>query len=131
MFVALCLYSLVVWFLYYFFSGHVNLQFLLIANINCNLLSFTQLTLWDQEAKSSAKDDSVPTSKSSIPSKAMQSDSKSASTPTGPVAEEEIRAFILQKAPVTTQDLVAKFKARLKSPEVLGYSLMFCFLVIC
>ncbi|KAK3432159.1 hypothetical protein EUGRSUZ_E03951 [Eucalyptus grandis] len=72
----------------------------------------------ETEAKSSVKDESMPTSKSSVASKATQSDSKSASTPpTGPVAEEEIRAFILQKAPVTTQDLVAKFKARLKSPE--------------
>ncbi|GKV07086.1 hypothetical protein SLEP1_g18892 [Rubroshorea leprosula] len=35
----------------------------------------------------------------------------------GPVTEEEIRAVLLQNAPVTTQDLVAKFKARLKSPE--------------
>lgn len=89
--------------------------------------------IWcDQEAKASVKDESVPTSKSSTPSKATQSDSKSASTPpTGPVAEEEIRAFILQKAPVTTQDLVAKFKARLKSPEVLGHSLTSCFLVFC
>ncbi|KAM7270783.1 hypothetical protein ACFE04_029997 [Oxalis oulophora] len=39
------------------------------------------------------------------------------STPSCPVTEEEIRAVLLQKAPVTTQDLVTKFKARLKNSE--------------
>ncbi|KAM0942991.1 putative transcription factor C2H2 family [Dioscorea sansibarensis] len=36
---------------------------------------------------------------------------------TAPVTEEEIRSVLLAMAPVTTQDLVAKFKARLKSQE--------------
>lgn len=34
------------------------------------------------------------------------------------MSEEEIRAVLRQKTPVTTQDLVAKFKARLRSSEV-------------
>lgn len=36
----------------------------------------------------------------------------------GPVSEEEIRAVLLQRAPVTTSDLVGNFKARLKTSEV-------------
>ncbi|XLR60589.1 hypothetical protein HN51_003861 [Arachis hypogaea] len=35
----------------------------------------------------------------------------------GPVSEEEIRAVFKQKTRVTTQDLVAKFKARLRCKE--------------
>lgn len=44
------------------------------------------------------------------------SSSKPASA-TGPVTEDEIRAVLLHKAPVTTQDLVAKFKSRLRTKE--------------
>ncbi|KAL3521892.1 hypothetical protein ACH5RR_014726 [Cinchona calisaya] len=48
----------------------------------------------------------------------QQSSSNTGSTPpAGPVTEDEIRAVLLQKGPVTTQDLVAKFKSRLKSKE--------------
>ncbi|CAM8936343.1 unnamed protein product [Rhodiola kirilowii] len=36
---------------------------------------------------------------------------------TEPVSEEEIRAVIVQRTPITTQELVAKFKARLKTSE--------------
>ncbi|XP_052201929.1 transcription initiation factor IIF subunit alpha isoform X2 [Diospyros lotus] len=66
-----------------------------------------------------AKDDTVPTSKSSASSKvAPPSSSKTASAPSaGPVTEDEIRAVLLQKTPVTTQDLVAKFRSRLKCKE--------------
>ncbi|KAL8248131.1 hypothetical protein R6Q59_004999 [Mikania micrantha] len=39
------------------------------------------------------------------------------SSATGPVTEEEITAVLLHKAPVTTQDLVAKFKSRLRTKE--------------
>lgn len=47
-----------------------------------------------------------------------QQSSKSSSTPsTGPVTKDEIRAVLLQNKKVTTQDLVAKFKSRLKSKE--------------
>eukprot|EP00252_Welwitschia_mirabilis_P014980 TRINITY_DN33069_c0_g1_i1.p1 TRINITY_DN33069_c0_g1~~TRINITY_DN33069_c0_g1_i1.p1 ORF type:complete len:553 (+),score=197.61 TRINITY_DN33069_c0_g1_i1:239-1897(+) len=36
---------------------------------------------------------------------------------TGPVTEEEVRTVLKQVAPITTQELVAMFKARLKSQE--------------
>ncbi|XP_076881566.1 transcription initiation factor IIF subunit alpha-like [Bidens hawaiensis] len=50
------------------------------------------------------------------------SSSKAAAAPapsnnTGPVTEEEITAVLMHKAPVTTQDLVAKFKSRLRTKE--------------
>ncbi|CAL5344415.1 unnamed protein product [Camellia sinensis] len=72
----------------------------------------------ENEVKPS-KEETVPTSKSSVPAKgAPSSTSKTASTPsTGPVTEDEIRAVLMQKTPVTTQDLVAKFKSRLKGKE--------------
>jgi hypothetical protein len=68
----------------------------------------------------------VPTSKSSVSSKGIpsSSSSKTASTSSaGPVTEEEIRAVLMQKTSVTTQDLVANFKARLRSPEVCSFTL--------
>ncbi|GLT87303.1 hypothetical protein SLE2022_053920 [Rubroshorea leprosula] len=88
----------------------------------------------ETESKPSIKEENSPASKSSMPPRGTQSSSRPGSTPTGstsgtpssragstsaagPVTEEEIRAVLLQNAPVTTQDLVAKFKARLKSPE--------------
>jgi transcription initiation factor TFIIF subunit alpha len=68
----------------------------------------------------------VPASKSSVPSKGIPSSSSSSKTvstsSSGPVTEEEIRAVLTQKTPVTTQDLVANFKARLRSPEVCSFS---------
>ncbi|KAF5943567.1 hypothetical protein HYC85_017644 [Camellia sinensis] len=72
----------------------------------------------ENEVKPS-KEETVPTSKSCVPAKgAPSSTSKTASTPsTGPVTEDEIRAVLMQKTPVTTQDLVAKFKSRLKGKE--------------
>ncbi|KAI3964547.1 hypothetical protein MKW92_021230 [Papaver armeniacum] len=64
----------------------------------------------ENESKSSAKEGSASASKlnNAIPSRNQS---------TGPVTEEEIRAVLVQGARVTTQDLVAKFKARLKSKE--------------
>jgi hypothetical protein len=35
-----------------------------------------------------------------------------------PVTEDEIRSVLLAVAPVTTQDLVSRFKSRLRGPEV-------------
>ncbi|PPS11557.1 hypothetical protein GOBAR_AA09076 [Gossypium barbadense] len=84
-----------------------------------------------QESKTSVKEENTAASKGSAPSKGTSSSAKAGSTSAasassskagsastaGPVTEEEIRAVLLQKAPVTTSDLVAKFKARLKSPE--------------
>ncbi|XP_020220384.1 transcription initiation factor IIF subunit alpha [Cajanus cajan] len=73
----------------------------------------------ENEPKSSAKDVNGSASKSSAPPKSTPSSSKpgSSTTASGPVSEEEIRAVLRQKTPVTTQDLVAKFKARLRSSE--------------
>ncbi|KAI3870520.1 hypothetical protein MKX03_022713 [Papaver bracteatum] len=75
----------------------------------------------ENESKSSAKEGSASASKvnSAIPSRSSASSSVKAPADqsTGPVTEEEIRAVLVQGARVTTQDLVAKFKARLKSKE--------------
>ncbi|KAH7545291.1 hypothetical protein FEM48_Zijuj01G0078100 [Ziziphus jujuba var. spinosa] len=72
----------------------------------------------ENEQKTSAKDESLPASKNNLPSKGTQQSSKTAGTSSaGPVTEEEIRAVLMQKTPVTTQDLVAKFKARLRCSE--------------
>lgn len=80
----------------------------------------------NQEQKSAAKDEPSPASKNNLPSKVTSSSSKTAGTPsTVPVTEEEIRAVLMQKTPVTTQDLVAKFKARLRCPEVFFCLVMF------
>lgn len=61
-----------------------------------------------------AKDEMVSTLKSSVPSKGGSLSSEN----TGPVTEDEIRGVLLQKTPVTTQDLVDKFRPRLKIKEV-------------
>lgn len=66
----------------------------------------------ENESKSSVKDET--STKSSQPSKETSSSSA------GRVTEEEIKAVLLQKAPMTTQDLVAKFRERLKTPEEKG-----------
>ncbi|CAN6283522.1 unnamed protein product [Urochloa humidicola] len=58
-----------------------------------------------EEAPSSAK----PTSKTSASSKS--------GTNVSPVTEDEIRSVLLAVAPVTTQDLVSRFKSRLRGPE--------------
>ncbi|KAF3451808.1 hypothetical protein FNV43_RR07904 [Rhamnella rubrinervis] len=72
----------------------------------------------ENEQKSSVKDEPSPASKNNLPSKGTSSSSKVVGTPSAvPVTEEEIRAVLMQKTPVTTQDLVAKFKARLRCPE--------------
>uniref|UniRef100_A0A0C9QUD0 Transcription initiation factor IIF subunit alpha n=1 Tax=Wollemia nobilis TaxID=56998 RepID=A0A0C9QUD0_9CONI len=70
--------------------------------------------------QATVKDESTPSSKSVAPSgkQAPAASSKSgAAQATGPVTEEEVRTALRQMAPVTTQELVAKFKARLKTPE--------------
>lgn len=64
-------------------------------------------------------------SKSKAPTKAVKAEptpataSASASAATGPVTEDEIRAVLMEKKQVTTQDLVSRFKARLKTKEVI------------
>lgn len=58
-------------------------------------------------------------SKSSGPPKSASSDSKTLSASSaGPISEAGLRAFLLQKSPITTQDLVAKFRGKLKNREV-------------
>ncbi|KAI5662264.1 hypothetical protein M9H77_21587 [Catharanthus roseus] len=61
----------------------------------------------------------VTPTKNTVPSKVSpQPSSKSGPTPSsGPVTAEEIKAVLLQSQQVTTQDLVAKFRSRLKSKE--------------
>lgn len=75
-----------------------------------------------QEPKSTVKDENGSASKNNAPAKGVPPapSSKGGSSPivSGPVSEEEIRAVLMQKTPLTTQDLVAKFRARLRSPEV-------------
>ncbi|KAJ9183311.1 hypothetical protein P3X46_007180 [Hevea brasiliensis] len=69
----------------------------------------------ENELKPTVKEESVPTAKSSATPKGSPSSLKTGST--SPVTEEEIRAVLLQNGPVTTQDLVARFKSRLKGSE--------------
>lgn len=71
----------------------------------------------ENETKSSARDENVSASKSSAPAKGASSSRTGSTSASGPVTAEEIRAVLLQQAPVTTQDLVAKFKPRLRSTE--------------
>ncbi|XP_038995195.1 transcription initiation factor IIF subunit alpha-like isoform X1 [Hibiscus syriacus] len=86
----------------------------------------------EPDSKASVKEENTTASKGSVHSKGTSSSAKAGSTSAasgsssskagsasaaGHVTEEEIRAVLLQKAPVTTSDLVAKFRARLKTPE--------------
>ncbi|XP_058197631.1 transcription initiation factor IIF subunit alpha isoform X2 [Rhododendron vialii] len=76
-----------------------------------------------------SKEEIALTSKSSVPTKVAAPSSSKMSTPSsnaskivstassGLVTEDEIRAVLIQKTPVTTLDLVAKFKSRLKTKE--------------
>jgi len=71
-------------------------------------------------APSTVKEESTPSSKN-VSSSAKQappvSNKAVGAQATGPVTEEEVRTALRQMAPVTTQELVAKFKARLKTPD--------------
>ncbi|KAJ0264858.1 Transcription initiation factor IIF subunit alpha [Hirschfeldia incana] len=49
--------------------------------------------------------------------KAETTPASASSSATGPVTEDEIRAVLMEKQPVTTQDLVNSFKPRLKTRE--------------
>ncbi|KAK1315711.1 Transcription initiation factor IIF subunit alpha [Acorus calamus] len=74
----------------------------------------------DNDSKSSSvKDEPVSSARNSASSNGpTQSSSKTGSTSTvGPDIEEEIRTVLLQMAPVTTQDLVARFRSRLRTKE--------------
>jgi len=72
-----------------------------------------------EEAPSSAK----PTSKPSASSKS--------GTNVLPVTEDEIRSVLLAVAPVTTQDLVSRFKSRLRGPEVGIIDAILSLVVVC
>ncbi|CAA7054410.1 unnamed protein product [Microthlaspi erraticum] len=73
------------------------------------------------ESKSLVKEEkSSSVSKSNVPTKAVKPEPASAastSAATGAVTEDEIRAVLMEKKQVTTQDLVSRFKARLKTKE--------------
>ncbi|KAI3851858.1 hypothetical protein MKW98_019857 [Papaver atlanticum] len=75
----------------------------------------------ETESKSSAKEGSALASKGNNTIPLNGSASLSAKAPadpsTGPFTEEEIRAVLLESAPITTQGLVAEFRERLKSKE--------------
>ncbi|KAJ8759715.1 hypothetical protein K2173_009816 [Erythroxylum novogranatense] len=72
----------------------------------------------ENESKPAVKEESTPATKNGATPKGTPISSKTGSTSsTGPVTEEEIRAVLLQNGPVTTQDLVARFKSRLRSSE--------------
>ncbi|XP_042027462.1 transcription initiation factor IIF subunit alpha-like isoform X2 [Salvia splendens] len=66
------------------------------------------------------KDENVSSSKGVAHPKGATPPASSKSVPapaTGPVTEDEIRAVLLPKTPVTTKDLLAKFRSRLKTKE--------------
>lgn len=70
------------------------------------------------------KEENASSSKGAAPSKGATPSAASKAAPapaTGPVTEEEIKAVLQQRTPVTTQDLVAKFKSRLKTKEVMNF----------
>ncbi|KAH8486028.1 hypothetical protein Peur_070446 [Populus x canadensis] len=73
----------------------------------------------ENEVKPAVKEESSPATKGTATPKVTPPSLKTGSTSgsTGPVTEEEIRAVLLQNGPVTTQDLVARFKSRLRTPE--------------
>ncbi|KAB5519099.1 hypothetical protein DKX38_023418 [Salix brachista] len=91
----------------------------------------------ENEVKPTVKEESSPATKGTATPKVTTPSSKTGSTSgsTGPVSEEEIRAVLLQNGPVTTQDLVARFKSRLRTPEIftadysLGLSVGLCMLL--
>ncbi|XP_022967231.1 transcription initiation factor IIF subunit alpha-like [Cucurbita maxima] len=69
------------------------------------------------ETESKPTDEALSTSKSTASKGAPVSVKTESASNSGPVTEEEIRAVLRQRTPVTTQDLVAKFKARLRCKE--------------
>ncbi|ERN19162.1 hypothetical protein AMTR_s00061p00167160 [Amborella trichopoda] len=75
----------------------------------------------DSKPATTVKDEPASAQRSNTPVKLPSSSgTKPAGSPVAaavPVTEDEIRAVLLQMAPVTTQDLVGKFKARLRTKE--------------
>lgn len=75
--------------------------------------------MFAQDTKTSSIKDEAPSS--SKPTPKASASSKSANV--SPVTEDEIRTVLLAVAPVTTQDLVSRFKSRLRGPEVGFFSI--------
>ncbi|KAK9706343.1 hypothetical protein RND81_07G117400 [Saponaria officinalis] len=71
----------------------------------------------ETDVKPNIKEEGSKTSGSSKNVTPSSSSKTGTSSAQGPVREEEIKAVLLQRAPLTTSELVATFKARLKSPE--------------
>jgi transcription initiation factor TFIIF subunit alpha len=69
----------------------------------------------ESDTKTSGIKEEAPSS--SKPTSKATASSKSASANVSPVTEDEIRTVLLAVAPVTTQDLVSRFKSRLRGPE--------------
>ncbi|KAG9439747.1 hypothetical protein H6P81_019912 [Aristolochia fimbriata] len=65
----------------------------------------------------SVKEERSVASKNVTPPKSFISSESAPTLSTAPVIEEEVRAVLLQKAPLTAQGLVSKFKARLRTEE--------------
>lgn len=65
------------------------------------------------------EDKSSSVSRSNATMKAEPTPASASSSATGPVTEDEIRAVLMDKEPVTTQELVSRFKPRLKTKEVM------------
>ncbi|XP_044448989.1 transcription initiation factor IIF subunit alpha isoform X4 [Triticum aestivum] len=71
-------------------------------------------------ASKKAKDTKTSSIKEETPSSSKPTPKASASSRSAnvsPVTEDEIRTVLLAVAPVTTQDLVSRFKSRLRGPE--------------
>ncbi|KAK2378535.1 transcription initiation factor IIF subunit alpha [Trifolium repens] len=72
----------------------------------------------ENEPKSSGKDVNGSASKSNAPPNGTpSSNTGSSNAASGPVTEQEIRAVLMQGTPLTTRELVAKFKGRLRCAE--------------
>lgn len=79
------------------------------------------MILLNQEQKPSEKDLNGSSAKTNAPPRGTpppSSNTGSSNAATGPVTAEEITAVLMQRAPLTTQELVGKFKARLRCSEV-------------
>lgn len=66
----------------------------------------------------STKEEPASTSKLGAAAGSVPPGGAAAAQSGAPVTEDEIRAALVVMSPVTTQDLVAKFKPRLRSSEV-------------
>lgn len=88
------------------------------------------LKLFSNQEQKSVKEE--PVSENSVPAKGTTASLKTGSTPSGgpagPVSEEEIRAVLMQKSPITTRDLVNNFPddSNPKRYGLSGYHALYC-----